>query len=91
MVPGADVMAEPGEFSLDAAVPPARVLPRQLDDRFAKIGIDWWVSWSVGAGPCACDEAAVPCRQRGGCDDAVAAESAGEHPGQGGQDRPVGP
>jgi hypothetical protein len=47
MVPGADVMAEPGEFSLDAAVPPARVLPRQLDDQFAQRGIDRWASRSV--------------------------------------------
>jgi hypothetical protein len=72
-------------------VPPARVLPRQLDDQFAQRGIDRWASRSVRVGPCPCDETAVPCQQRGGCDDAVAAESAGEHPGQGGQDRPVGP
>jgi hypothetical protein len=28
----ADAMAEPGEFSLDAAMPPAKVLLSQLDD-----------------------------------------------------------
>jgi hypothetical protein len=36
----AAVVSEPGEFSLDAAMTPARVLPREPDDQFTEFGVD---------------------------------------------------
>jgi hypothetical protein len=69
----ADVVPEPGEFSLDAAMPPPRIFPGQPGDQVTEFVVDRWASWSVGVGPFSCDETAMPCQQRAGCDDAVSA------------------
>ena len=88
---GADVMSESGELSLDAAVSPARVLPCQPDDELAELAVDAGTTGLVRVGPSLGDQASVPGQQGGGCDEAVAAQFAGQEPGQGGQECPVGP
>jgi hypothetical protein len=69
----ADVVPELGRFSLDAAMPPVRVLAREPYHQLAKFVIDRRPSGSVRVGPLLCDETAMPGQQRGWCHDAVSA------------------
>jgi hypothetical protein len=41
-------VAEPDEFSLHPAIPPARVLPGQPEDKVAYVVADPWTSGPVG-------------------------------------------
>ena len=88
---GADVVSEPGELALDAAVSPARVLPCKADDELAQFAVDARAARPVRVGPFLGDQASVPGQEGGGGDEAVAAQFAGEQPGQGGQEGSVGP
>jgi hypothetical protein len=88
---GADVVSEPGELTLDAAVSPARVVPCQADDELAELAVDARAARSVRVGPFLGDQAPVPGQEGGGGDDAVAAQLAGQEPGQCGQDGAVRP
>jgi hypothetical protein len=74
-----------------AAVSPARVLARQADDKLAELLINAGATGPVRVGPFLGDQASVPGQQGGGCDESVAAQLAGQDPGQGGQECPVGP
>ena len=85
---GADVVSEAGELALDAAVSPARVLPCQPDDELAELVVDAGAAGRVRVGPFLGDQASVPGQQGGGGDESVAAQFAGQEPGQGGQDVP---
>src|SRR6476469_7209781 len=81
---GADVVSEAGELALDAAVSPARVLPCQAGDELAEFAVDARAPRPVRVGPFLGDQAPVPGQEGGGGDEAVAAQFAGEEPGQGG-------
>ncbi len=88
---GADVVSEPGELALDAAVSPSRVVPCQPDNELTQLAVDARAARSVRVGPVPGDQAPVPGQERGGGDEAVAAQLARQDPGQGGQECPVGP
>jgi hypothetical protein len=74
---GADVVSESGEFALDAAVSPARVLPRQPDDELTQLAADAGAARPVRVGPFLGDQASVPGQEGGGGDEAVAAQLGG--------------
>ena len=74
---GADVVSEPGELALDAAVSPARVLPGQPDNEFTQLAVDARATGRVRVGPFLGDQAVVPGQQGGGGDEAVAAQFVG--------------
>jgi len=88
---GADVVSESGELALDAAVSPARVFPCKADNELTELAVDARATGSVRVGPFLGDQASVPGQECGGGDEAVAAQFAGEEPGQGGQECPVWP
>jgi hypothetical protein len=88
---GADVVSEPGELALDAAVSPARVLPCKPDNELTQLAVDARAAGPARVGPFLGDQAPVPGKQGGGGDEPVAAQLAGQEPGQGGQDGPVRP
>ncbi len=88
---GADVVSEAGEFALDAAVSPARVLPCQPDDELAELAVDARATGLVRVGPFLGDQASVPGQEGGGGDESVAAQFAGQESGQAGQDGSVRP
>ena len=83
--------SEAGELALDAAVPPARVLPCKADDELAEFAVDARAARPARVGPILSDQAPVPGQESGGGDEAAAAQFAGEEPGQGGQEGSVGP
>ena len=87
-------MAESGEFAVDATVSPVGVLPGDADDEFADFGFGGWSPALCGGwlGPVPGDEAAVPSDHRRGLYDEehLGEASAVEHPGEHGEDRPVG-
>ena len=85
------MVSEAGELALDAAVSPARVLPCKAGDELADFAVDARAGRSVWVGPVLGDQAPVPGQESGVGDEAVAAQFAGEEPGQGGQERSVGP
>jgi hypothetical protein len=88
---GAQAVAEPGEFAVEAAVAPGRVLVCQAQDQVAELIADWWAARLAGVGPFSGDQAAVPGQQRSRGDDAMLTQWAGEQTGQSGQDRPLRP
>ena len=67
---GADLVAEAGEFAVDASVAPGGVLGGQADGEGAEAGGD---GWSTGSGwlggPAAGDESPVPAQDRRGRDE----------------------
>jgi hypothetical protein len=88
---GADVVPESSELALDAAVSPAPVLPCKPDDQLTELAVDARTTREARVGEFLGDQAAVPGQQGGGGDEAVVAQFAGQEPGQGGQECPVGP
>ena len=52
--------AEPGEFTVDAAVAPGRVLPSETDDHPAGLDGGGWPAGPVRVGPVVRDEASMP-------------------------------
>jgi len=70
---GADVVSEPGELALDAAVSPAGVFPCQLDDELTELVVDARATGPAWVGPFLGDQASVSGQEGGGGDEAVAA------------------
>ena len=67
---GPDLIAEVGEFALDAAVAPGRIVGGHRDDEPADLGGGGWPPcWAVGLGPVSGDPASVPSKQGVGGDD----------------------
>src|SRR3954454_19784112 len=73
---GADSVAEPDQFALYAAMPPARVLPGQPDDEVAYLVTDPRPSGSLGVGPVPADQSTVPRHQGGRRDDPMSPQLA---------------
>ena len=75
---GADLVAEAGEFAVDASISPGGVLGGQADDQGAQAGGD---GWSAGSGrlggPAAGDELAVPAQDGGRGDEQAEASADG--------------
>ena len=75
---GADLVAESGEFAVDAAVPPGRVLGGQAQDQGAQSGGDGGTTRpSRRGGPAAGEELPVPAQDGGGRDDQPESARAG--------------
>jgi hypothetical protein len=85
------MVSEAGQLALDAPVSPARIITCQANDEFAELVVDAGAAGRVRVGPILGDQAAVPGQQGGWRDEPVAAQFAGQDPGQGGQECPVGP
>ena len=75
---GADLIAEPDEFAVDAAIPPVGILGSEAHDQRTDTGGD---SGSANAcrrgGPAAADELMVPAQDRGRSDQESAAATSG--------------
>ena len=86
-----DRVAEPGEFALDAAVSPGRVLVGESNDQLTQLGAGRWPTDASGwrLGPVFGDSLAVPSQQRLGRDDPAVAELAGECCGDRAEQGPV--
>jgi hypothetical protein len=87
----AEVVAEPGEFAVHAAVSPGGVLPGQPQYEVADFLAGLRSAGLTRVAPLVPDEAAVPGQQRSWRDQAVAAQPGWQQPGQRGQEGPVGP
>jgi hypothetical protein len=90
---GPDLVAESGEFAVDAAVSPGRVLRSQAQDQAAEAGGDGGSTESARlAGPAAGDQLAVPAQDGGrGDDEQPEASSGREQSGEGGDQGAIGP
>ena len=86
-----DVVAEAGQPAVHPAVSPGRVLPCQPQHQSADLVARPRAAWPVGLGPLAGDQTAVPCQQGSRRDQPAATQRGGQQPGQGRQDRAVGP
>jgi hypothetical protein len=76
---GADLVAEAGEFAVDASISPGGVLGGHADDQGAQAGRD---GWPTGSGRCGCpavgDKLAVPAQDGGGGDEQPEAAADGQ-------------
>jgi hypothetical protein len=90
---GADLVAEAGEFAVDASVAPGGVLSCQPDDKSSEAGGDGWSSRARRlSGPAAAgDESPMPAQDRRGRDEQTAPPTGGKQPCQGGQYGSIGP
>ncbi len=79
------------QLALDAQVPPARVLPRNLLHQDADLVRDRRTSRRVRIGPLLADQALVPGQQGARGYDPVQPQAAGQQPGQGGEYGAVSP
>src|SRR5207302_11181000 len=80
---GADLPAHPGQFTGDAPVSPARILPCHAQDHRADRGPGGWSPRSLSLeGPPSLDEVGVPAQQRAGGDEQVPTTGRGQHSGQ---------
>jgi hypothetical protein len=66
-----DAVAEPGQFALDAAMAPSRVLLSEANNQLAQRALDSGTSYGRRVGPFSGDEAAVPGQQGCRCDESV--------------------
>jgi hypothetical protein len=66
---GADLVAEAGEFAVDASISPGGILGRQSEGETAEAGGDGGSPRSPSLGPAAGDESLMPARDRRGCDE----------------------
>jgi hypothetical protein len=89
---GADVVAESGEFAVDAAIPPRRIFGGQAHDQGTQVGRDGRSTWT---GRCRCpapgDELAMPAQDGGRGDERAEAAGRGEQSGERGDQGAVGP
>ena len=88
---GADVVAEAGEFAVDASVSPRGVLGGQADRKSSQACGEGGSTRSPWLRPAAGDEALVPAQDRRGRDEHPEPSTSGEEPGQGGHYGSVGP
>ena len=71
-------MAEAGEFAVDTAVSPGRILCCHLDDEVPDLGSGRWPSRGVvWLCPVACDTSSVPAQESVGCDEPSVAAGPG--------------
>ena len=83
-------MAEAGEFAVDAAVAPGRVLVGEAQDESADLVRGRWASWSSGGlCPVFGDALLVPSEQGVGCDDLACSVWTGECGGDRAEQGPV--
>src|SRR5262249_48621352 len=76
---GRDVIAEPNQFALHAAMPPGGGLGRQPQDQSADARVDRWPAGpDMREGPVASDQLAVPAKERGRSDEERRPAVAGE-------------
>jgi hypothetical protein len=89
---GADLVAESGEFAVDASVAPNRVLGGQAHRQYPQSG---WDRWSAGSaivgGPAAGDESSVPAQECGWGDEHACSAAVGESSDEDGDQCSVGP
>ncbi len=84
-------MTEAGQFAVDAAVAPGRVLGGEAEDVSTELDRGWWASRpSRGMCPMSDDASAVPVQQHFGRNDPAAASWAGERGSDGAEEGPVG-
>jgi hypothetical protein len=88
---GTHSVTQPGEFTLDATVSPSRILLRHKKNQGTDLLGDRRASCPVWVRPFPPDQTPVPGQQRGWRDDPMPPQRVRQHPGEGGQDRPVGP
>src|SRR3954452_11934007 len=89
---GADLVAESGEFAVDASVPPRRILGGQAHDQGAQASGDGRSTGPGGlGGPAVGDELAVPAQDGGGGDEQSEASADREQSGEGADQGAVGP
>ena len=86
----AEVVTEPGEFAVHAAVSPGGVLPGQSQDQVADFVAGLRAAGRARAGPFALDEATVPGQQSGGGGAARPAGGGPARPGPPGRPSPAG-
>jgi len=79
------------QLALDAPVPPARVLQRQLLHQCPRLGWDRRPAQGIRIGPFPLDQAAVPGQQCARRHDPVQPQAPRQHPGQGGEHGTVSP
>src|ERR1700691_6609434 len=84
----ADAIAETEELTLNAPVPPPRVLPGQLSDQLADLLGDRRASRGIRIGPLVLDQAPVPDEQGAGGNDPVKPQVPGQRPGKEGATYP---
>jgi hypothetical protein len=86
-----DVHAEAQQFSLDALVAPAGVLPGQADDQLLDVLVERGSPCStLWVGPRAGDQTPVPAQQRLRLDEETRPARLGQDTADGGEQRPVG-
>jgi hypothetical protein len=89
---GPDLVAESGEFAVDAAIPPCRILGGQATDQAAESGGDGGSTGSCRlGGPAAGDQLVVPAQDGGGRDEQPEASADWEQSGEGGDQGAIGP
>jgi hypothetical protein len=89
---GADLVAEAGEFAVDASITPGRVFRRQADCEGTEAGGDCGSAGSVWlGGSVARSESLVPAQDCRGRDKEAESSTGGEHTGQSGDQGSVGP
>jgi hypothetical protein len=89
---GADLVAEAGEFAVDASISPGGVLGGQTDDQGTQAGGDGRSTGPDGLGGAAAgDELAVPAQDGGRGDEQPEASADREQSGEGGDQGAVGP
>ena len=85
-----DAVTKTGEFAVDAAVAPGRVVRRHVDDEPANLSGGGRPSWSFGGlGPVAGDAPSVPPQQSVGRDEPAGASWSGERGGDRAEQGPV--
>jgi hypothetical protein len=87
----ADPVSEAEELTLDATVPPPRVLPGQSPDQLPDLLRNRRAPGGFRIGPLVLDQAPVPGEQGAGCHDPVQPQVGGQQPRQRGDHRTVSP
>jgi hypothetical protein len=89
---GADLVAESGEFTVDAPIAPGRVLGGQPGDQGVEAcGNGGSAGAGVRGGPAAVDDVSVPAQDRCGCEQQSAAAMSGQESAEGGDHGSIGP
>jgi hypothetical protein len=88
---GPELVAQPGQLTVDATVAPGRVLPSQPHYQRPKLGRHSWATAAVRVAPAASDQILMPAQQRLGPDEQPVPAPTRQPPGESGQHGPVGP
>ena len=87
----ADPVPEATQLAVHPTEAPAGILRAKLGDELVQLVCKRRASWGRGLSPLPLDQTLVPGQQGAGRNDPVAAQSAGEQPGEGGKQCPIGP